>query len=313
MVGLVLAGALGLGGETACGDTDESAAKTAPQQAAGPGTAPEAGAAAGWVLPAGGGLPEAVEEMLTGSARACRHDAECATRVCYYGTCMGALLIDQRWRQQRATAPLVRAARRDDALRARLVDRLREVFHRPDTDLAYRARALLVLEALGARGPLVAALDDPNEALQAVAALSLTRMGDARGLPLARALAESDARPVAVEALHALGASGAKEVLPDLLAWLNGDLDRERVRAAVVALKTLGDARAVGPLVRFVAEGPAYLRARVAMDLRALTGARLGTSPEAWAAWARDNPPPPPPPFRLHQPDAAAEFGLPEP
>jgi len=295
----------------ACGDPAPAASPGAADPAG--GAAPEGASRAGWELPAQGGLPAAAEEMLTGSARACRRDDECGTRVCYYGTCMGALLIDQRWRQQRATAPLARAAARDPALRARLVARLVEIFHRPDTDLAYRARALLVLEALDERPPLVAALDAPSEALQAVAALSLARLGDPRGLPLTRALAESDSRPIALEAIHALGASKDRRVLPDLLAWLDGDLDRERVRAAVVALGELGDARAAGPLVTFLAEGPAYLRVRVATVLRSLTGARLGEDPGAWQDWARANPPPAPPAFQRHKPDAAAEFGLPEP
>ena len=61
--------------------------------------APPEAATAVIPLPPGDALPTRVDAMLYGSATTCRVDHECPGRVCYFGACIGLLVVDQRWMQ----------------------------------------------------------------------------------------------------------------------------------------------------------------------------------------------------------------------
>jgi HEAT repeat protein len=224
------------------------------------------------------------------------------------------LLVDQRWIQETIAGELAAAVAADPRLTERLTRRLAEVIGRDHTDVAYRARAVRALEAVGARDAIAAALALDDERLQGAAALSLARLKDPRGLPMTRALTEDDAVAVAAEALTALGLSGDREqALVPLLRVLNPDLDRALVRAALVALGALGDLRAVRPLVAFLREAPDYLRHRVVASLRQLTGATLGRGEAGWVQWVADHDPPAAPAVATREVAPDDSLGLPPP
>ncbi|MGM0578294.1 MAG: HEAT repeat domain-containing protein [Myxococcota bacterium] len=278
------------------------------------GAPPAEEAPAARPLPPGEALPPAVDAMLYGSGQSCRRDAECAGRVCYFGSCMGLLLVDQRWMQERIGAALVEAAEGRPELRERLVEHLVRVLRREDTDLGYRARALVGLEGLGALEPIRKLLQRAeDERLEAAAALALVRQGEAAGLPMVRALTEHEEPAIAVEALRALGRSGHDEALEPLLRTLSPALDGMLLRAAIDGLRTLGDPRAIRPLVDFLEDAPGYLRHRTVSALRDLSGAGLGLDEASWRAWIEEHDPPRPPQVVLREWSPEGELGLPTP
>jgi len=287
---------------------------TVPSACGGAPEAPKDKAPAKLTLPAAG-LPQRLEEIISGGAQSCRKDSECVATVCYYGRCLGLLQVDQRFSQERILAELKRVVEAQDSpeLNGRLEERLAEFIGRPDADVAWRARAIHGLEIIGRSAPIAKALESTDERVQAAASLALTRMGDARGVPMAVALTESEQVHVAVEALHALGVSGKPdEALPTLLAALSDDLDRMMVRAAVQGLGDLGDPRAIRPLVSFLQQGPDHLAHRIAAVLRILSKTQLGQDSEAWAKWVADNKPPEPPKYKVRTSSDEADFGMPD-
>jgi len=269
-------------------------------------------------LPEGNLLPEAIEGYVFGSNQGCRADAECESGICYYGVCGGLITVDTRWMQRVIADRLVAVAERTTGLRDRVVWNLARISVRPRTDIAYRARCVVGLERFGAAAELRTVLehDEVSEPVQGAAALALTRLGDAAGVPMTLALTEAESVPVAAEALRALGASGVTEgvdVLVGLLRTLSPDLDSDLVRAAVDGLGELGDPRAIEPLVGFLSQAPDYLRIRVTRALRRLTGAAVGEDLAAWQAWASEHPPPAAPKYTPREYDTTRDIGLPAP
>lgn len=264
-------------------------------------------------LPPGDALPPRVDAMLYGSTQTCRLDEECPGGVCYYGACVGLLVVDQRWMQVEITERVVASAGAREGLRERIIVHLERILGQPDTDLAFRARALLPLEGLEATAQLERALADRDERLQAAAALALTRLGSDAGLPMARALTEHAELGIAAEALRALGQGGSDAALVPLLRTLNANLDGLLLRAAIDGLRRLGDTRAVRPLVGWLDEAPEYLHHEIFVTLRSLTGARLGSDVGAWERWIQGNDPPQAPVVRVRVHMAEEELGLPAP
>ena len=281
----------------------------------GPACAPEAAESRAPALevPPGDALPASVESMLYGSTQSCGRDTECPGRVCFYGSCIGLLIAEQRWMQDAITSRLVDTLDVNVALRPRVVARLVAVLDRQETDLAFRARALIPLEALGEASIIRRALAMGDERLEAAAALALTRLGDPEGLPLAQALTEHTSPVLAVEAVRALGASELAQALPALLRNLAPDLDGALLRAVVDALGELGDPRAVRPLVTFLQDGPDFLRHRIVTALRRLTRAPVGSKPADWVAWVADHAPPEPPAYVLRDQQVDDGLGIPSP
>lgn len=264
-------------------------------------------------LPPGTALPPEIDAMLYGNGQNCRQDSECPGGVCYFGACVGMLVVDQRWMQEQVTDRMLRDTANSPAVRERMVTHLVRVLERQDTDLAFRARALLPLERLGAVAPLRTALESKDEALADAAAMALTRLGDAAGLPRTRALTESDDLAVASEALRALGASGSADALVPLLRTLEPALDATLLRSALDGLATLGDPRAIVPLIDFLAVAPDYLRWRVARTLRTLSHAALGLDESTWRGWAAAHPPKAAPEYSLRPFSAEQDLGFPTP
>jgi hypothetical protein len=264
-------------------------------------------------LPPGDALPNSIDAMLYGSAQTCLADAECPGKVCYYGACIGLLVVDQRWMQMAITERVVAAVTSREALRPRVIKQLDRVLDQPEADLAFRARALLPLERLGSEASLERALQDPDERLQAAAAMGLTRLGSAKGLTLTQALTEHPLQAVAMEALRALGTSQLPEALPALLRTLNAELDPALLRAALAGLQAHGDARAMRPLTDWLDHAPEYLHHEILASMRSISGETIGYDTPAWRAWIAEHNPPPPPAYTLRVFAADDDLGLPTP
>ena len=264
-------------------------------------------------VPPGDAIPADLEAMLYGSTQSCMRQADCPGGVCFYGSCLGLLIAEQRWMQEAITAELVDALAGTPELRPRVVRRLVDVLDRASTDLSFRARALIPLEALGELEPIRRALEMGDERLEAAAAMALARLGEPAGFPLTAALTEHTSPVVAAEAIRALGRSGEPAALEPLLRNLAPDLDGALSRAAVHALGELGDARAIRPLVGFLEDGPEFLSHRIVSALRRLSGARLGNDLAAWRAWVAEHAPPEPPPWRPREVGGGDDLGLPTP
>ena len=261
-------------------------------------------------------LAPELEAMVFGSTAPCVSDADCRGSLCYFGACVGLLLVDQRWMQETVASNIAAWIEAHPAQREAFVTEVSAVAGSDAADTAYRARSLLALEAVGAVDALraVAGLaEDPEDRIAGAAALALTRLGQPEGLDLAIALTDSRQPAVAIEALRALGRSRSPRALEPLLSMLGPDLDRFLVAAAVEALTQLGDARAIGPLVGFLDVAPEYLRHPVAAALRRLTGAQLGIGSVAWRGWMAEHPPPEPPRFVVRSARAVGEPFLPTP
>jgi hypothetical protein len=263
-------------------------------------------------LPPGDALPPRVDAMLYGSAQTCRGD-DCPGGVCYYGACVGLLVVDQRWMQVEITERIVAAVAAREGLRPRVIAHLVRQLDQPKADLAIRARTLLPLEGLSAKEALLRALGDPDERLQGAAALALTRLGAAEGLPMVRALTEHEELGIAAEALRALGKSKLDGALVPLLRNLNANLDAVLLRAALDGLRALGDLRAARPLHEWLAQAPEYLHHEILVTLRGLTGASLGNDVEGWGRWIETHDAPMAPEYTLRVQTAEDELGLPAP
>lgn len=264
-------------------------------------------------LPPGTALPPEIDAMLYGNGQNCRQDSECPGDVCYFGACVGMLVVDQRWMQEQVVDRMLRDSAGSPELRQRMVLHLVRVLEREDTDLAFRARALLPLERLGAVAPLRSALKSTEDALADAAAMALARLGEADGLPRTRALTEFEDPAIASEALRALGASGSADALVPLLRTLEPALDATLLRSALDGLAALGDPRAIVPLIDFLAVAPDYLRWRTARTLRTLSHASLGLEESTWRAWAAAHAPPAAPEHSLRPFSAEQDLGFPTP
>lgn len=264
-------------------------------------------------LPPGDALPVQLDAMLYGSAQTCRVDAECPGRVCYYGACIGLLVVDQRWMQAAITERVVAAVTEREALRPRVIAHLDRILAQSEADLAFRARALLPLERLGANASLERALEDPDERLQATAAMGLMRLGSEKGLPLTKALTEHSLPAVSTEAIRALGSSKLPAALTTLLRHLNADLDPMLLRATLNALAAHGDPRSMRPLLDWLDDAPEYLHHEILATMRAISGETIGNDVGAWRRWFTAHPPPHPPAYTLRVFAADDDLGLPTP
>lgn len=293
-IAFALAVAATLGGLPSCAGSVDDAAPRAP-------------------LPPGMALPEDVEVTLFGSTTACRVDADCASGLCYYGACGGLLTVDTRWMQEVIADRVVALIEVEPALRERVVHHLARILRRPRTELSYRARCVVGLERLGAAAPLREALPELPEAVAEAAAMALARLGDPAGLAHTLALTEHDRVPIAIEAVRSLGGVKRDDALVGLLRLLNPDLDGDLVRAALDGLATLGDPRAVRPLVAFLAVAPEFLVVRTARTLTTLTGAPIGEDAVGWGRWVAASDLPEPPPYTVRPYRTEDDIGLPPP
>jgi len=247
------------------------------------------------VLPPGDLLPADVDATLFGTQAPCRDDPDaCPSGACYYSRCEGLTSVDVRWLQEELARALAARTEGHEALRERVAERLGRVLRSQRLDVPTRARAILGLEAVRAVAVLEGALADLPEPLAEPTVLALTRLGSAAGLHHALALTEVDRLPIAAEALRALGASGLSEALPGLLRQLDPDRTPEPAivirLAALDGIATLGDPRAIAPLVDLLERAPVGLAFPIAATLRRLTGAQLGVEPATWRAWLAANP-----------------------
>lgn len=266
-------------------------------------------------LPPGDELPARIEGMIFGSSTACLDDSACPSGICTYGSCIGVLLADQRWMHARAAERLVGEVNsaQGEALKPRVIAQLGRVALSKEADSAYRSRALRTLEAIGTSETLVLLLQDEEPRIQEESALALTRMGNSAGLELTVALSRSEHIALSAEALRALGHLPGEAALVELLSSLNPELDPALVRAALDGLETLEDRRAIRPLVSILVELPGHLQRRAVDTLRGLTGARIGSAPEAWSQWVEDNDPPRAPEVHVRAQETHHEEGLPTP
>ncbi|MCC6623723.1 MAG: HEAT repeat domain-containing protein [Deltaproteobacteria bacterium] len=247
------------------------------------------------------GLTPSLEALLIDNVSGCRENQDCTSGICRYGTCLALSRLESPWQvpvvMARVEAYLeshpegAELRKRAVATLARLVDE--------GAALAFRARAIQGLAALGASAEIAqrfAALPMP---LQEEAAMALARLGDATGQELVVALTESEHLPIAIGAARALAGSKDPNALPTLLSMLSRDLEPELQRAAIEALGTMGDARAIGPLVDYLESGPDALADRVGMALTALVrpARPVPPDPAAWRALVAERPPPAPPAY----------------
>ena len=254
-----------------------------------------------------------IQGTLFGSREPCREPGDCVVGLCHYGACNGLMYVERPWMQHALAEQMDSLTQARPVPRAALTQQLTSILSRQDTDLAARARAVRGLEALGAKDPLAQALPTAPEAIAEAISLALCRLGDDRGLPHTAALTEDPARPIAIEALHALGDSALPDALAPLLRTLHPSLDQALVRGALEGLRRLGDRRAIGPLVAFLDAAPEPLAIRTERVLASLTGQHLGGDSAAWRAWLKDHPAPPAPPFEPRVFDPAEDIGLPAP
>jgi HEAT repeat protein len=112
-------------------------------------------------------------------------------------------------------------------------------------------------------GPLVAALNDPDDSIRRRVARVLGEVRDPRAIPALMALLHDDYYSIRREAAAALAAAGALAVEPVISALDDPDGD-VRKRAADV-LAGIGDARAIEPLLRIRSDEDWYVR-RAAED-----------------------------------------------
>ena len=218
-----------------------------------------------------------VEEALVGAARSCAADEDCASGVCRFESCVGALAADQLWIQELVARRLADRVAATPGLGATVVATVRDVVAREAEGPVVRARAAFVLSFLPgaeATGALVAALDDPSDRVRRRAALGLVGRGDARGLDVALAEIHGPDAQRRAEAARSLGAIRDERAVDALTGALE-DESRNVRRNALMALGRSGDPRALQPLERARDEGPAterYVAVQAIATLRAVIG-----------------------------------------
>jgi hypothetical protein len=172
------------------------------------------------------------------------------------------------------------------------------------TDPAVRARAVENLGQMGGRAlsaaPLVAANVLRDEAGKKLASTAVSVYADPQQTAV---LIESLGIPALAPLLDALrqgplGESGVFGELPEgigkdrMVEWFTGRLThpKSRVRQrAARALGSLGDSRAVEPLIAALDDEDADVREQAAAALSQITGQQLGTDQARWRAWHREN------------------------
>ena len=136
--------------------------------------------------------------------------------------------------------------------------------------------------------PLIAALNDEQPNVRARAAEALASLADYRAVEaLIAALKDKNAyvRWHVAKALKDLNDSRAVE---PLIAALK-DKDELVRRSAMSALAKLKDYRAVAPLIALLKDEDDFRRMQVREALEAITGMKLGESPEKWRQWWKEN------------------------
>jgi len=249
-------------------------------------------------------------------------ESSCESGICEYNMCVPLARLDAPWQVPVVIARLkALAAKSPDAaaLEARAVAILADLV---DTGaaLAFRARALHGLEELGARDEIIKRFSALPLALQGQAAISLARLGDATGIELCIALTEDEDMPVVLEAIRALGTYALKhqgagpDVLPTLLAFLSPDIDLQLQRATLAALREAKDARAMGPLVAYLEQGPDALADQTGFALDAISGTRQAADVAVWQRWLAAHPAPAAPAYEPKRGRASSDdIELPEP
>jgi hypothetical protein len=264
-------------------------------------------------LPPGTELPATIEGLLLGSEQGCAKDGDCAGKICRYNRCAGILQADGRWMQETLAARLAQLVDKKPALKTRISTWLLDITGREGVDVAFQARAVLVLEKLADVKSVATFLKGKNKRIREAAALALVRLRDSRGLDVVAQLIEHEQPTVAVEATRALGESRLPGALKPLLRNLNPSLDNTIVKASVVALGRLNDKRAIRPLVTFLAQAPAHLIYDITLVLRQLTGVSHGEDARTWSAWVNAKNPPAAPVYIVRQHSAQEDLGIPDP
>lgn len=228
-----------------------------------------------------------LEAALIGEASPCTADEQCASGVCRFDACVGALAADQYWLQELVGRRIgQRVAAAPDSAPLVVTAVLGALERERGGSGIVRARAAFVLSFVP--GPEVTAAlaewhADPSERVRRQAALALAARGDGRGLDLVlRELVAGDV-PRRAEAARALGGLPGERSVDALTGALEDDSRYVR-REAVLALARLGDPRSLRPLVQALEELPASERFVVWQALRAISGRTLGLDPAAWQA-----------------------------
>jgi HEAT repeat protein len=147
-----------------------------------------------------------------------------------------------------------------------------------DASPAARATAAHVLGLLEARDradALAGLLDDPNQTVRREAALSLSRLGDLRGVALATALIEAGGED-AVEAAMALGQSGTSICVGPLRGLLTRRFTPVEVKAvAAAALSRAGDASGHAAIAQMLGSWRGRTRFAAASAVAALPSGTL--------------------------------------
>ena len=277
-------------------------------------------------LPADGRPPPVFEAMLFGGQARCETDADCASGICRFGHfCDGLVTADETWRTEKIGKRVRERLALQPELRPLATSLIASIVAREEMGAAGRGRAARALGQLAEPGgagaqEVVAELQRliaiSPATIAEVAALALARLGDGTGLEIVAALTESPRAASSIEALRLLG-SGARATpdaaLTTLLAHVSSNIDLERQRAAIVGLGTLGDKRAIRPLVGHLATGPDALAETLAATLRTLTGATLGPNTLAWDAWVSQHNPPAAPAYTPLGHNSIDDIDLPTP
>ena len=230
--------------------------------------------------------PAWLRQSLVGPPGECEADARCASAVCRFERCVGALDADQRWLQETISRRIA-GALRDERERVALVTAVEELLAAapPRKRARMQARGAFLLSFVrgdAATETLARWLSSKSPDLRRAAVLALVAQGDERGMKVTETELEDehDARRRA-EAARALGGAKGERALGALTRSLQ-DESRFVRRNAVRSLVQLGDRRAAAALVRALDEGPVTEKVLILEALRALTGQRLGLDAEEW-------------------------------
>lgn len=237
--------------------------------------------------PPSGPVPDEawVQSVLRGSPAACDEDAQCASGVCQFGNCAGALAVDQRWLQEELARRLAEGAARSPEARALVVAGLAAIAEDVGAEGARtRGRAAFVASFLPgeeATAFLVGLLDDPSPIVRREVALALASRGDDRALTQVLLDLHDGAARWRAEAARALGGLRSDRAVDALTAALS-DESRFVQQNAIESLGRIGDRRAIRPLVDILRDGAEPHHAIALAALRAITGERLGLDPGEW-------------------------------
>jgi HEAT repeat protein len=228
--------------------------------------------------------PAWVEAALIGEERPCTQDDDCASGLCRFDACIGALAADQYWLQELAGRRIGARVASTPGAALLVVAAVRAALEREGASPIVRARAAFVVSFVP--GPettalLVEWLADPADRVRRQAALALVARGEERGRERATLELHAPDVPRRAEAARALGGLPGERTTDALVGVLE-DEDRHVRSEALLSLARLRDPRAVRPLVRALEELPGPERHAVWHVLRTITGRRLGLEPAEW-------------------------------